>query len=228
MTEEEWLVCSDPYSLAFVLKDYRPFRKFRHLACACLHSVAGELRAAQLTQYLELVERLAEGDNAEEAEKANQTLMVLENTRLDAGYLIAALRAALYEAVEPSPDPSGILRGPAFSVASTIDEQMGRSLNRFGTEHDAIYGTLTRCIFGNPFRPVTFNTSWRTSDVVALARGIYYDRAFDRMPILADALQDAGCDNLDILNHCRGAGPHARGCWVIDSVLGEVGETKFA
>ena len=63
--------------------------------------------------------------------------------------------------------------------------------------------------------------AWLTSDVVALARGIYDERTFDRMPILADALQDAGCDSADILNHCRGAGPHVRGCWVVDLVLGK-------
>jgi hypothetical protein len=79
---------------------------------------------------------------------------------------------------------------------------------------------LFRCIFGNPFRPVVFDPAWRTSDVVALARGIYDDREFDRMPILADALQDAGCNNDDILNHCRDTNtPHARGCWVVDAVL---------
>ena len=81
---------------------------------------------------------------------------------------------------------------------------------------------LVRCIFGNPFRPATLDPSWRTETVVALARGIYDDRAFDRLPILADALQDAGCDSDDILSHCRDAGPHARGCWVVDLVLGKV------
>jgi hypothetical protein len=55
--------------------------------------------------------------------------------------------------------------------------------------------------------------------VVALARGIYADRAFDRLPILADALQDAGCENTDLLAHCRGEGPHVRGCWVVDLLL---------
>jgi hypothetical protein len=75
---------------------------------------------------------------------------------------------------------------------------------------------LLRDVFGNPFRPVTFDPSWLTSDVLALAEGIYQDRAFDRMPILADALQDAGCGNEDILNHCRQPGEHVRGCWVVD------------
>ena len=61
---------------------------------------------------------------------------------------------------------------------------------------------------GNPFRPITLNPSWLTSTVLALANGIYEEKAFDRMPILADALQDAGCDNEDILNHCRQPGEH--------------------
>ncbi|MCE9566332.1 MAG: hypothetical protein K8U57_30275 [Planctomycetes bacterium] len=79
-----------------------------------------------------------------------------------------------------------------------------------------------RDIIGNPFRPVTTDPTWLTTDVVALATGIYEDRAFDRMPILADALQDAGCDNDDILNHCRNANQvHVRGCWVVDLVLGK-------
>ena len=80
---------------------------------------------------------------------------------------------------------------------------------------------LLRDIFGNPFRPVSFLPEWRTSTVLSLAQGIYSDRAFDRMPILADALQDSGCDNEDILNHCRGPGPHCRGCWVCDLCLNE-------
>ena len=80
---------------------------------------------------------------------------------------------------------------------------------------------MIRDIFGNPFRPVAADPAWLTSTVVALARGIYDDRAFDRMPILADALQDAGCDNDDVLGHCRGPGPHVRGCWVVDLVLGK-------
>jgi hypothetical protein len=61
---------------------------------------------------------------------------------------------------------------------------------------------------------------WRTETVIALAAGIYNERGFDRMPILADALHEAGCDNDNILNHCRGDGPHVRGCWVVDLVLG--------
>ncbi|WP_232069842.1 hypothetical protein [Gemmata massiliana] len=78
-----------------------------------------------------------------------------------------------------------------------------------------------RDVVGNPFRPVTFDSSWLTSTVSALAAGIYTESAFDRLPILADALQDAGCDNEDILTHFRSDGPHVKGCWALDLVLGK-------
>src|SRR5262249_7361033 len=80
---------------------------------------------------------------------------------------------------------------------------------------------LVRDIFGNPFRPVVFDPRWRSSDAVGLARAIYDDRAFDRLPILVDALMDAGCADEQVIAHCRGDGPHVRGCWVVDLVLGK-------
>jgi hypothetical protein len=80
---------------------------------------------------------------------------------------------------------------------------------------------LLRELLGNPFRAVAVDSRWQSEAVVALATGIYTERAFDRMPILADALEDAGCDNADILAHCRGDGPHVRGCWVVDLILGK-------
>jgi hypothetical protein len=84
----------------------------------------------------------------------------------------------------------------------------------------AALAALLHCIFGNPFRPAAFDPIWRSPNVMDLARGIYDDRAFGRLSILADALEESGCHDADILDHCRGAGPHARGCWVIDLVLG--------
>jgi hypothetical protein len=80
---------------------------------------------------------------------------------------------------------------------------------------------LYRSVLPNPFRPVSFDPSWRTEAAVGIARGIYDDRAFERMPILADALQEAGCENQEILNHCRNPGHHVRGNWVVDLVLGK-------
>ena len=81
---------------------------------------------------------------------------------------------------------------------------------------------LLREIVGNPFRTTSFSLSWRTSDVMMLAQRIYDERDFGAMPILADALQDAGCDSGDILDHCRDtSATHVRGCWVLDLVLGK-------
>lgn len=94
-------------------------------------------------------------------------------------------------------------------------EWLGRTLRSID------FASSARDIFGNPFRPVAFSQKWRSDTAVSLATGIYADRAFDRLPILADALEEAGCDHPDILTHCRGPGPHVRGCWVVDAVLGK-------
>ena len=80
---------------------------------------------------------------------------------------------------------------------------------------------ILRDIFGNPFRPVPIDPSWLSPMVVSLALGIYEEKAFDRMPILADALQDTGCENIEVLQHCRGNVPHVRGCRLIDLLLGK-------
>jgi hypothetical protein len=80
---------------------------------------------------------------------------------------------------------------------------------------------LLKDVFGNPFQPVVFDLAWRTSTAVGLAERMYESRDFGLMPILADALEDAGCDSEAILAHCRGDGPHVRGCWVVDLVLGK-------
>lgn len=97
-----------------------------------------------------------------------------------------------------------------------------RTLARGKTEAAATV-RLLRDIFGNPFRPVSLPPAFLQSKdnaVVRVAEAIYYDRAFDRLPALADALERAGCDNYEILNHCREPGPHVRGCWVVDLLLG--------
>ena len=81
---------------------------------------------------------------------------------------------------------------------------------------------LFRCVFGNPFRPVSFSPTWRTSTALTLASQMYESRDFSLMPILADALQDAGCEDEQLLSHCRNPrATHVRGCWVVDLVLGK-------
>jgi hypothetical protein len=81
-----------------------------------------------------------------------------------------------------------------------------------------------REVIGNPFRPVAINPAWlnwNDGTVRKVAQAIYDERAFDRLPILADALEEAGCTNTDILNHCRQPRNHVRGCWVVDLILGK-------
>ena len=80
---------------------------------------------------------------------------------------------------------------------------------------------LLRDIFGNPFRLVIVDSSWLTSTVIAIAQTIYDEGRFEAMPILADALENVGCANDDILEHCRSGGEHVRGCWAVDLVLGK-------
>jgi hypothetical protein len=88
-------------------------------------------------------------------------------------------------------------------------------------QHNATQSNVLRDIFGNPFGPVALDPRWLTSSVLDLARSIYDERAFERLPILADALMDAVCDNDDLLSHCRSEGTHVRGCWVVDLILGK-------
>ena len=93
-----------------------------------------------------------------------------------------------------------------------------------GPNYDLVDGAIAdvvREVAGDPFRTASADRSWFTSTAVALARQIYERREFDAMPILADALMDAGCNDEDVLNHCRSENPHMRGCWVIDLLLGK-------
>jgi RNA polymerase sigma factor (sigma-70 family) len=114
------------------------------------------------------------------------------------------------------PDPVGSAWQVAFLLARVSGE--GESAER------QAQADLLRDLFGNPFRPVKCDPVWRECGggvVRSLAEPIYAERAFDRMPILADALEEVGCVNVVILAHCRSGVDHARGCWVVDGLLGK-------
>jgi hypothetical protein len=107
---------------------------------------------------------------------------------------------------------------------ATIGHVFGAGMPRTeegNTAREAVEASLLRNLLGNPFRPVAFDPGWRTDTAVSLARRVYESRDFSLMPILADALQDAGCESADVLRHCREPGTHVRGCWVVDGVLGK-------
>ncbi len=107
----------------------------------------------------------------------------------------------------------------ALIAAKPGDEKFAISLYAIGSLgiEPQILADLFRDVF--PQYPIHWNPQWNTSTVTALAKGIYDDALHDHLPILADALQDAGCDDDEMLNHCRRDKPHTRGCWVIDNIL---------
>jgi hypothetical protein len=110
----------------------------------------------------------------------------------------------------------------------TLNDMAEAAYSTLGVNDEALEATrmssvcdVLRDIFGNPFRPIAIDTQLLTPKVVVFAQSIYKERTFDRMPELAEVLEEAGCHDADILNHCRSEWPHVRGCWVVDLVLGK-------
>ena len=119
---------------------------------------------------------------------------------------------------------TGVCNSLASSKSYIVEQAAVMALDLWPREigHEQVKSKqrcLIHCIF--PFHVIPIDPSWLTSTVIALAQQIYEARDFSAMPILADALQDSGCDNPQILEHCRGPGPHTRGCWVVDALLGK-------
>jgi hypothetical protein len=147
----------------------------------------------------------------------------------------AAMAHAVYMAVREEPLEMYVGgAGDAVSYCAELVDRTGvlqlrntpgQSLFEIDQAKDRIrlvLANVVRDVFGNPFRPVAFNPAWLNDTAVSLARGMYDAREFGAMPILADALQDAGCEDEQVLNHCRDANQvHVRGCWVCDLVLGK-------
>jgi hypothetical protein len=212
MTEAEWLTATDPRQMLEFLKGKTSDRKMRLLAVACCRQVWHLLTDERNRTAVEMAEVYAEGGMTDEKllKYHDEAYWLYES--LQGNEQSAALAAcdSAWCFLEKSLAP-----GSAFFATNNcllhLAEISGLS---------PVCLNLLQDVFGNSFRPVAVDPSWLTSDVRTLAEGIYQDRAFDRMPILADALQDAGCDNDDVLNHCRQPGEHVRGCWVVDLLTG--------
>jgi hypothetical protein len=199
MDEKTWLECDDPVPMLEFLRGRGDVRKRRLFACACCRLVWSLLPSDAWRAAVEVAERYADGA-ASRAERA----AVVAAAEGERGAPLAAMAAAHACYADAS---LGNARGAAVYAAEldvTIPPQEA---------------ALVRCVFGNPFRPVALDPAWRTPTALKLAQAIYDDRAFDRLPILADALEEAGCTNAVLLNHCRGAWPHALGCWAVDLLL---------
>jgi hypothetical protein len=220
MTEQKWLASQSTGAMVKHLcetcgaarrKNGR--RKLRLLACACCRRVWDRLKEERDRDMLLVGEKLADGlVTAEEVEAARQRC--LDRTE----YIWPAIRAAI---ATTEPQPRTAVKEVMFNVCMAVASH-GQGYPERWTAESTAHADVVREIFGNPFHPVRIDLAWRRWNdgmVVRIARAIYDERAFDRMPILADALEDAGCTDESILSHCRGPGPHYRGCFLLDALL---------
>ena len=223
MTEAEWDTGEDPTLLVDALRNRASERKLRLFGVLCCRQAWDFVADPPPRRVLDAAEVHADGTLCEDERRA------AELEALDA-----------YERELEREDEFGLPVGEMVrliaTTAYTADDALGIAsyvpvLARYG-ERATFQGIVDdlraeqclfiRELFHNPFRPVPFPPAWRTDTAVALARAMYEAREFSAMPILADALQDAGCDCADILAHCRDASlTHVRGCWVVDLVLGK-------
>ena len=207
MTEAEWLAATDPISMLEFLDSKASERKLRLFGCAYSRQMWDLLTEECFRDAIRIAEQFADG---RVGKKELAAIKKLSGAALERCGL-AGVTGPRYCAI-----------GSAWSCTRNPETAATYPLWVFTEQAERISQVaVCRDIFGNPFRPVAVDPSWLTSEVRTLAEGIYEDRAFDRLPILADALQEAGCDNEDILNHSRSDGPHVRGCWVVDLVLGK-------
>ena len=205
-TEQEWLKCNDPVQMIDLLEDAYSDRKLRLWGCASLRLVWSMLKEESFRDSVIFAEDFAdclasEGELEKARAEAQWTFEIVESIGLSQAEYDLTLAAA------------SITNSSAFQGARSVAEC---------TEINGKLGSaLCRDIFGNPFRPVLLDPRWLSSTVFNLASTIYDERVWERMPILGDALMDAGCDSDEIIQHCQGPGPHVRGCWVVDLLLGK-------
>jgi hypothetical protein len=227
MTEREWLDCDDIPKLLEYLVGRASSRKFRLFGCACCRRIWHLLVDERSRNAVAVAERYADGlATDEETEAARKGMAACRTeTALRPGsppvdsWAFAAAEAVLFDT--PSWNPGAASRG-AFTAAWTAAEAAWRDNGEGGPQPEARRQLpLIRGIFENPYRPGWVDPAWLTPQVVALAETIYLDRTLDRLPLLADAVEKAGCDDADLLGHLRGPGPHVRGCVPLDLLLGK-------
>jgi hypothetical protein len=225
MTEAEWLACTQPVPMLGFLRGKASERKLRLFACACCRLV-WHLLPEPCHRLIQAVEGYAD------KEVRPRDLAALFDgfsprqvaiTTLPGGSQAAEAVGHLSWQWRWQPASSGDqLQLMAYYVARSAAESLAKSI----LWHDArrLEGYLLHDLFGPlPFRPVVFDRSWLTWHdglLVSMARRMYDGQDFSDVPVLADALEEAGCSEPDILNHCRQPGAHVRGCWVVDHCLG--------
>jgi hypothetical protein len=249
MREADWLKSIEPSAMLRRHRGLPPFdeRKLRLFAAACCRRVWDCLVDDQSRAAVEAMERFVEGRESPErmAEFARGAIdaathlgrpwegfgsedrSATSSAALAAGHAISGLgggevfRQAFPHSIGFVASLAESAR--AFSVSSWRDSTPScfAAWTATGKSERLAHADLLREILGNPFRPVPFDPTWRTPDVLGLARSIDEVEDFGSLPILGDALEESGCDADEILSHCRRACGHVRGCWALDAVLGK-------
>jgi hypothetical protein len=229
VTEADWLDCTDPQKMLDFLRDKASDRKLTLLVCACCRSVLHLLPDERAAQVVEEVEGFAEGHGTN-TEATMWTQHVAWEVKR--AYRSLPQQTALVETANALVEAT-YGRGSARLVIGRAATAAGRhSGSRAGWVAECVKQCcLARCIVGNPFRPASLTPAvlaWNDATVVRLAQAAYEERHMPegtldngRLAVLADALEEAGCADAEILGHLRGQGPHVRGCWVVDLLLGK-------
>lgn len=235
MTEVEWNTATDPTAMLTLAIPQIADRQLRLYLVACCRRLWWVFPHDRCRSALGVAERVADG-TATETERGQALIQAREiyhqttqrAQKLAEAAWIACDRIEDLRRVHRRGYPPGYVpwaaRVPetlAVSQAWHQISQTGDGIARLEIEREREsqqQAQLMRCVFGNPFVYLLHDPRWCTRDVVGLAEGIYQGRAFEQIPILADALEEAGCDDASIIEHCRGPGPHARGCWVVDAL----------
>jgi hypothetical protein len=217
VTEAEWLAHRDPDPMLAFLRDRASDRKLRLFACACYRRLWLFL-APRSRQFVEASEGYVAGLVSPDAWRA--TCERLQQGREE----LPTHSAAYLSPVTVGPLVSGGAWAVALNAVSDILHGLRRSQKMEESNREVVaQADLLREVVGNPFRRRTVNASWLAAHDGAparIARTAYENRNFADLPILADALEDAGCSDRALLNHLRGPGPHVLGCWALDLVLG--------
>jgi hypothetical protein len=209
MTEAEWIACANPDAMLLHVRCNATQSKLRLFATTCCGQV-WHLLDPKHHASRELTARLTDCDAAFVAVGAAHSILLDPSHSTHPTDESHAVAFANYQVTHEA----------AFDAVRAAAESARRALPP-GDAAAAAQASLLRELFGNPFREVKVDRGWRTDTVLSLAGQVYESCDFSLMPILADALQDAGCDNADVLDHCRSDGSHVRGCWVVDLVLGK-------
>ena len=192
-------------------------RKFRLFAGACCVRSTQGLTISQWDDELRNLVALGKGEIEAEEFEAFLNSDRRASVSPETWALWRAESAGKHRAIK-------VVRDAAITRAAETGGEAGLDWPQVMTEWDKERRAQCEClrdIFGSlPFRPVDFDPAWRTLTVQQLVEAICAEEAFDHLPILADALEDAGCTNADILSHCRSGTEHVRGCWCVDLVTG--------